>query len=186
MNNELTNVTKEFKIPDYFILDKNIDKRKKYNYYFDKNNFLPPTRDSIMVSFLHHILSENKSEYIYLKINNINATSIFYHENIIDASSIFYHENIIDASSVTKNINNISIAGYIKKMLYYFDNLINNYENIIINYEIFKIDGGYVFEYGFNYFRQVKYRIFTEINTPKDDPDYIKYKRNQKLNELYE
>jgi hypothetical protein len=173
MNNELTNVTKEFKTPDYFILDKNIDICKRYN-YISINTFLPPTSASIMVSFLYHILSEYDSEYIYFKLNNI------------DTSTTFYHENIIDALSVSKNFNNISVSEYIKKMLYYFDkNLIINFQNIIINYEIFKIDGGYVFEYGCNDFRQLKYRIFTD-NTPKDDPDYIKYKRNQKLNELYE
>jgi hypothetical protein len=174
MNNELTNVTKEFKIPDYFILDKNIDKCKRYNYIIDKSNFLPPTRDSIMLSFLYHILSEYEPDYIYLKLNNI------------DTSTTFYHENIINSLLVSKNSNNISIAKYIKDMLNYLEsNIITNFQNIIINCEIFKIDGGYVFEYGCNDFRQLKYRIFTD-NTSKDDPDFIKYMRNQKLNELYE
>jgi hypothetical protein len=166
-------------ISDFVIIDDNIE--LKYDFISVQNYKKSPQNPNVHLNMVKeifgHILRTQNQEIVFFHVSteqpNIPYINFMF-KYILDYSEIFI----------------IAPEKFYLSEKYLLTDYFLNFDNIILNYAIEPLP--YVWngpscriKYGYKMPKCIKYKIFTNF-TRKDDPDFINYKRNQKLNELYE
>jgi hypothetical protein len=134
---------------------------------------------------------ENVHKYITLKgsIDSALNFALYNHTHDCYIHLTELKDIILPFKYILYNSTASSIDKFLNLENFYLENVAEfiNFERIYFNYNIenIKDNNEIKFSYGYKPFCCIKYRLISNT-TPQNNPDFINYKRNQKLNELYE
>ena len=168
---DLINVTEQYHLPDYFVIDKSIKLLEQID-YIDKEQY-KYTNTQLLYRFLGKLKSNC---FVCDKQNSFNdVVDNFIFENIIImySNGTLFRCNINNQHLIEeKNLTNIAY--------------ICSFDNLYVNYEIYEQEQTPDIKTsiitGYDYHSYIKYKVFNEsyYNTT----DYKNFKRIQKLKEL--